>query len=83
LFSPTLLDNTDKLFYPEKYRKVTWIDEERLPGPEPVDLFSLRDLLGIMVFDDILSEPERVISSCGLCLVGWDGDIMTLSERLS
>lgn len=43
-----------------KYRKETWIVEERLPGPRPANLFASCDLLRVLVFDDILSETERM-----------------------
>jgi len=35
----THLGITNNLLYPIKYRKEMWIDEERLQGPRPVDLF--------------------------------------------
>ncbi|KAJ3561085.1 hypothetical protein NP233_g10412 [Leucocoprinus birnbaumii] len=61
------------LFQKLKERNVEIITDERLSDPRISDLFTSRDLLGILILDDMFSIPEREWLGHQVAVYAWSG----------
>ncbi|KAF5349593.1 hypothetical protein D9756_008926 [Leucocoprinus leucothites] len=61
------------LFRKLKERNVEIVTDEHLSDPRLADLFSSRDLLGVLVLDDMFSVPEREWLGYQIAIYAWSG----------